>query len=63
MTLNPVPGLNEILKNIEKASADNKIKGILIENGFIPSGWATTEEIRNALLKFRKSGKICNLLF
>lgn len=57
LTLTPVPGLNEILKNIEKASADEKIKGILIENGFLPSGWATTGEIRNALLKFKKSGK------
>jgi protease IV len=57
MTLTSVPGLSEILKNIDKAAADSKIKGILIENGFLPSGWATTEEIRNALLKFRKSGK------
>jgi protease IV len=57
MTFNPVPGLNEILGNIEKASKDPKIKGILIENGLIPSGWATTTEIRNALLKFRESGK------
>jgi protease IV len=57
MSFSPVPGLNEILHNIEKASADNKIKGILIENGLLPSGWATTEEIRNALLKFREGGK------
>jgi protease-4 len=57
MTLSPTPGLNEILNNIEKASGDNKIKGILIENGLLPSGWATTEEIRNALLKFREKGK------
>ncbi len=57
MTFTPSPGLNEILKNIEKASADSKIKGILIENGLLPSGWATTGEIRNALEKFRKDGK------
>jgi len=57
MTLSPAPGLNEILNNIEKASGDNKIKGILIENGLLTSGWATTEEIRNALLKFREKGK------
>ncbi|MCX6255598.1 MAG: S49 family peptidase, partial [Bacteroidia bacterium] len=57
MTLTPAPGLNEILHNIKKASADNKIKGILIENGLLPSGWATTEEIRNALKKFRMDGK------
>jgi protease IV len=57
MTFSPVPGLNEILRNISKASSDENIKGILIENGLLPSGWATTGEIRNALLKFRESGK------
>jgi protease-4 len=57
MTFAPVPGLNDILHNIEKASGDSKIKGILIENGLLPSGWATTEEIRNAILKFREGGK------
>ncbi|HUX58318.1 MAG TPA: signal peptide peptidase SppA [Bacteroidales bacterium] len=57
MSFTPAPGLNEILHNIEKASADKKIKGILIENGLLPSGWATTGEIRNALEKFRKDGK------
>ena len=57
MTLTPVPGLNEILNNIEKASTDTRIKGILIENGLFPSGWATTSEIRSALTKFRSTGK------
>lgn len=57
MTITPAPGLNEILLNIKKASADDKIKGILIENGLLPSGWATTGEIREALEKFRADGK------
>jgi protease IV len=57
MTFTSAPGLNEILHNIEKASADSKIKGILIENGLLSSGWATTGEIRDALDKFRKEGK------
>ncbi|MFZ0283008.1 MAG: signal peptide peptidase SppA [Bacteroidales bacterium] len=57
MTVTPMPGLNEILENLRKASADDKINGILIENGLLPSGWATTEEIREALEKFRASGK------
>ncbi len=57
MTYNPVAGLNEILRNIEKASTDGKVKGMLIETGVLPSGWATTNEIRNALEKFRESGK------
>jgi len=57
MTFTPSVGLNEILRNIQKASADKNIKGILIENGLIPSGWATTGEIRKALMEFRDSGK------
>ena len=57
MSFTPAIGLNDILQNIKKASEDNKIKGILIENGLIPSGWATSGEIREALMEFRDSGK------
>ncbi len=57
LTFMASPGLNDILQNIEKASSDSKIKGILIENGLLPSGWATTGEIRNALKKFKMKGK------
>ncbi len=58
MTFSPVAGLNDILKNLKKAAGDDKIKGVLIENGLLTSGWATTEEIRNALKRFREeSGK------
>ena len=45
ISFTPTPGLNQILNNIKKATDDSKIKGILIENGLLPSGWATTEEI------------------
>jgi protease IV len=51
------PGLNEILECIEKAKNDENIKGIYLELGDVPSGIATLEEIRNALLDFKKSGK------
>lgn len=57
MSFTPTSGLNDILHNIRKAAADKKISGILIENGLLSSGWATTEELRNALGKFRESGK------
>lgn len=57
MTFTPTPGLNEILGNIRKATADDKIKGILIETGLLPSGWATTGEIRDALKEFKNDGK------
>lgn len=57
MTYTPVVGLNDILNNIRMAAGDDNIKGILVENGIIPSGWAVSGEIREALSEFRKSGK------
>ncbi len=50
-------GLNDILANIKKAKTDENIKGIYIEIGMISTGFATREEIRNALLDFKESGK------
>ncbi|MGY3211599.1 signal peptide peptidase SppA [Mucilaginibacter sp. HD30] len=50
-------GLKDILANIKKAKTDNKIKGIFLDEGYMQSGQATTEEIRNGLIDFKKSGK------
>ncbi len=54
---NRTPGLNDILKSISKAKSDSRIKGILLNLTSIQSGMATTEEIRNAFLDYKKSGK------
>lgn len=50
-------GLNDILENISKAKADKNIEGIHLDLSFIPAGIGTIEEIRNALLDFKESGK------
>lgn len=50
-------GLDDILKNIEKAKTDENIKGIYIDIASVPAGMATIEEIRNALLDFKESDK------
>jgi len=50
-------GLNDILKNIHKAVNDENIKGILLDISTPRAGIATLEEIRNALIEFKKSGK------
>lgn len=50
-------GLNEILENIDKAKRDDKIKGIYLDLSEMPAGIATVEEIREALVDFKKSGK------
>ncbi len=56
-TFSPAAGINNILSNLDKAVKDDKIKGVLIENGPMINGWGKAEEIRNALIKFKKSGK------
>ncbi|QQR94293.1 MAG: hypothetical protein IPJ93_10460 [Bacteroidota bacterium] len=48
------PGLNDIVANIEKAEKDDNIKGILLNLNYFEAGYATTTEIRNALVKFKK---------
>jgi protease-4 len=50
-------GLNDILANIKRAKHDSNIKGIFLDESFMTAGEATTEEIRNALIDFKKSGK------
>jgi protease-4 len=50
-------GLNDILNNLRKAAEDPKIKGILLESPTTPGGMAILEEVRNALISFRESGK------
>jgi len=51
------PGLDDMLKNIEKAGTDDRISGIYLDLSMIPSGITIVEEIRNALLDFKSSGK------
>src|SRR5665647_1007304 len=51
------PGLYETVNAIKHAKTDNNIKGILLDLGNVPAGMATVEEIRNALIDFKKSGK------
>jgi len=50
-------GLNDILANIKRAKTDKNIKGIFLDESYMLSGQATTEEVRDALIDFKKSGK------
>ena len=50
-------GLDDILKNIKKAAADDNVKGIYLELGINMNSFATLEEIRNELIDFKKSKK------
>ena len=50
-------GLNDIIHNINKAASDNNIKGILLDADVSPNSYGNLEEIRNALIEFKKSKK------
>lgn len=50
-------GLDDILSSIKKAKEHDDIKGIYIEASALGTGFASCEEIRNALKDFKESGK------
>ncbi|GHV15662.1 signal peptide peptidase SppA [Fibrobacterales bacterium] len=50
-------GLNDILDAIAIAKDDSKIKGIYLRTGLVQAGVSAMEDVRNALLDFKQSGK------
>ena len=50
-------GLSETLSAIKKAKDNDKIKGIYIEAGMFSADFASIQEVRDALMDFKKSGK------
>lgn len=50
-------GLSETLSAIRKAKKNDNVKGIYLETGMLSADYAQLQEIRNALLDFKKSGK------
>lgn len=52
-----IVGLNDVLASIKAAKSDEKIKGIYIKLGMSPIGWATLQEIKDAIEDFKTSKK------
>lgn len=50
-------GLNDVLASIQKAADNDFIRGIYLEAGNINAQPASVEEIRNALVRFKQTGK------
>lgn len=51
------PGLYDMVRLIRHAKSDSSIKGIYLKCNGNQNGFATSEELRNALLDFKKSNK------
>ena len=52
-----IPSLSELIGLIHNAKKDSTIKGIFIKCAQNPNGYAATEEIRKAIIDFKKSKK------
>ncbi len=50
-------GLDVIVKSIDAAAKDKNISGIFLHPSLISADWAQTKEIRDALTRFKQSGK------
>ena len=50
-------GLEDVLSSIKKAKESNDIKGIYFHPQYLETSFASLEEIRNALIDFKESGK------
>lgn len=50
-------GLDDILKRIDQAKSDDRIKGILLDLSYVMADFATMQEIRDALVDFGESDK------
>jgi protease-4 len=52
------PSLHTLVESLDRAAQDASISGVVVRVGLLPdSGWAKVQELRNAITRFRKSGK------
>jgi len=51
------PHLSGLVKAIEKLGEDEKVEGLALKLGNLQCGYATIQEIREALIDFRETGK------
>lgn len=51
------PTVHELWTSIRAAATDKRIRGIALMPRGVGAGWAKTDELRAAILEFRKSGK------
>ncbi|HVO13222.1 MAG TPA: signal peptide peptidase SppA [Vicinamibacteria bacterium] len=54
---NRPPSLRRLVEAVDRAARDPQVKGLLLRVGSLDAGWARVAELRDALLRFRRSGK------
>jgi protease-4 len=51
------PSIRALVEAVDRAAADRRVKGLLLRVGPVETGWARVQELRDALLRFRRSNK------
>jgi protease IV len=52
------PSLRTLVESLERAADDPKVNGVVVRVSSLPSsGWGQVQELRNAITRFRASGK------
>jgi protease-4 len=54
------PLVTEVAASIRRAAKDDQIQGLYLEVGSIGAGWASTQELHDAVAAFSASGKPCH---
>jgi protease IV len=49
--------VHDVVEGLEVAASDRRVAGLLVRGDGAVGGWAGTEELRDAVLRFRESGK------
>jgi protease-4 len=51
------PSLRALVESIDRAARDSRVRGLLLRVGTLDVGWARVQELRDALVRFRRTGK------
>ena len=50
-------GLRTIVESLDRAAADPDVKGVMLRVGLLTTSWGRVQEVRDAILRFRESGR------
>ncbi len=53
----PRPSLRGLVESLDRAAKDPKMKGVVVRVGSLDGGWGKVQELRDAIARFRRSGK------
>ena len=51
------PSIRGLVEAVDRAARDRRVKGLLLHVGSVEAGWARVQELRDALLRFKSTGK------